>query len=191
MDSACLPWGPIYLLPHFNIGEGNGTPFQYSCLENPMDRGAWWAAVHGVAKSRTWLSDFTFIFHFHALEKEMETHSSDHAWRILGMGEHGGLLSMGSHRVGHNWSDLTAAAAAFQHPSSSFGSSPPYVSPSSFSFGFQGKRPCLEHISKVTSVLLSTPHLFPSQHLLLFNTFFFLSFNMFFGCPTQEQLLLS
>ena len=56
-------------------GEGNGTPLQYSCLENPMDEGAWWAAVHGIAESWTWLSDFTFPFHFHALEKEMATHS--------------------------------------------------------------------------------------------------------------------
>ena len=64
------------------IGEGNGTSLQYSCLENPMDRGAWWAAVHGVAKSQTWLSDFTFPSHFHALEKEMATHSSVRAWRI-------------------------------------------------------------------------------------------------------------
>ena len=92
------------------FGEGTGTPLQYSCLENPMDRGAWWAAVHGVAKSRTWLSDFTFTFHFHALEKEMATHSSVLAWRILGMGEPGGLPSMGSHRVGHDWSSLAAAA---------------------------------------------------------------------------------
>ena len=84
------------------IGEGNGTPLQYSCLENPMDRGAWWAAVHGVAKSRTQLSNFTFTFHFHALEKEMATHSSVLAWRIPGTGEPGGLLSMGSHRVGHD-----------------------------------------------------------------------------------------
>ena len=83
-------------------GEGNGTPLQYSCLENPMDGGAWWAAVHGVAKSRTRLSDFTFTFHFHALEKEMATHSSVLAWRIPGTGEPGGLPSMGSHRVGHN-----------------------------------------------------------------------------------------
>ena len=82
-------------------GEGNGTPLQYSCLENPMDRGAWWAAVHGVAKRRTRLSDFTFTFHSHALEKEMATHSSVLAWRIPGMGEPGGLPSMGSHRVGH------------------------------------------------------------------------------------------
>ena len=94
------------------IGEGNGTPLQYSCLENPMDGGAWWAAVHGVSKSRTWLSDLTFTFHFHALEKEMAAHSSVLAWRIPGMGEPGGLLSMGSHRVGHDWSDLAAAAAA-------------------------------------------------------------------------------
>ena len=67
-------------------GEGNGTPLQYSCLENPMDGGAWWAAVHGVAKSWTRLSDFTFTFHFHALENEMATHSSVLAWRIPGTG---------------------------------------------------------------------------------------------------------
>ena len=93
-------------------GEGNGTPLQYSCLENPMDRGAWWAAVHGVAVSRARLSDFTFTFHFHALEKEMATHSSVLAWRIPGMVEPGRLPSMGSHRVGHDWLDLAAAAAA-------------------------------------------------------------------------------
>ena len=75
------------------IGEGNGTPLQYSCLENLMDGGAWWAAVHGVAKSRTPLSDFTFTFHFHALEKEMVTHYSVLAWRIPGMGEPGWLPS--------------------------------------------------------------------------------------------------
>ena len=75
---------------------------QYSCLENPMDGGAWKAAVHGVAKDRTRLSDFTFTFHFHALEKERATHSSVLAWRIPGTGEPGGLPSMGSHRVGHN-----------------------------------------------------------------------------------------
>ena len=82
--------------------EGNGTPLQYSCLENPMDGGAWWAAVHGVAKSRTQLSDFTFTFHFPALEKEMATHSSVLAWRVPGTGEPDGLPSMGSHRVGHD-----------------------------------------------------------------------------------------
>ena len=80
--------------------------------KNPMDEGAWWAAVHGVAKSWTRLSNFTFTFHFHALEKEMATHSSVLAWRIPGTGEPSGLPSMGSHRVGHDWSDLAAAAAA-------------------------------------------------------------------------------
>ena len=83
-------------------GEGNGTPLQYSCLENPMDGGAWKAAVHGVPEGRTRLSDFTFTFHLHALEKEMATHSSVLAWRIPGMGEPGGLPSMGSHRVRHD-----------------------------------------------------------------------------------------
>ena len=96
-------------------GEGNGTPLQYSCLENPMDGGAWWAAVHGVARSHTRLSDFTLTFHFHALEKEMATHSSVLAWRIPGTGEPGGLPSMGLHRVGHDLSDLAAAAAANHH----------------------------------------------------------------------------
>ena len=89
----------------------NGTPLQYSCLANPIDGGAGWAAIHGVAKNQTWLSDFTFTFHFHALEKEMATHSSVLAWRIPGTGEPSGLLSMGLHRVGHDWSDLAAAAA--------------------------------------------------------------------------------
>ena len=109
----------VYLMKDFNIEktsypciilkitrltdrEGNGTPLQYSCLENPMGGGAWWAAVHGVAKSWTRLSDFTFTFHFHALEKEMATHSSVLAWRIPGTGEPGGLPSMGSHRFGHD-----------------------------------------------------------------------------------------
>ena len=77
------------------LREGNNNPLQYSCLENPMDGGAWWAAVHGVTEGRTRLSDFTFTFHFHALEKEMATHSSI-AWRILWTEEPGGLLSMGS-----------------------------------------------------------------------------------------------
>ena len=76
-----------------------------------MDGGAWWAAVHGLTKSWTQWSDFTFTFHFHALEKAMATHSSVLAWRIPGLGEPGGLPSMGSHRVGHNWNDLAAAAA--------------------------------------------------------------------------------
>ena len=78
------------------------APYQYTCLENPMDGGAWWAAVHGVAKNRTRLSDFTFTFHFHALEKEMAMHSRVLAWRIPGTEEPSGLPSMGSHRVGHD-----------------------------------------------------------------------------------------
>ena len=84
------------------IGEGNGTPLQYSCLENPVDGGAWKAVVNGVAEGRTRLSDFAFSFHFHALEKEMATHSSVLAWRIRGTGDPGGLPSQGSHRVGHD-----------------------------------------------------------------------------------------
>ena len=91
-------------------GEDNGTLLQYSCLANPMDGGAWKAAVHGVAEGWTRLSDFTFTFH--ALEKEMATHSRVLAWRIPGRGEPGGLPSMGSHKVGHDWSDLAAAGAA-------------------------------------------------------------------------------
>ena len=94
--------GTILIVVKLILGEGSGTPLQYSCLENPMDGGAWCAAVHGVTKSRTQLSDFTFTFHFHALEKEMATHSSVLAWRIPGTGEHGGLRSMGLHRVGHD-----------------------------------------------------------------------------------------
>ena len=83
-------------------GEGNGTPLQYICLENPTDGRAWWAVVHGVARSQTGLSDFTFTFHFPALEKEMATHSSVLAWRLPGTGEPGGLPSMESHRVRHD-----------------------------------------------------------------------------------------
>ena len=82
MDPPAGLWALLVLC----IREGSGTPLQYSCLENPMDGGAWWAAVHGVAKSQTRLSDFTFTFHFHALEKEMATHSSVLAWRIPGTG---------------------------------------------------------------------------------------------------------
>ena len=93
--------------------EGSGTPLQYSCLESPMDGGAWKAAVHGVAEGRTRLSDFTFTFHFLALEKEMATHSSVLAWRIPGTREPGGLPFLGSCRVGHDWSGLAVAAAHF------------------------------------------------------------------------------
>ena len=89
----------IYTVSLF--GEGNGMPLQYSCLEN-MDGGAWWAAVHWVAKSWTQLSNFTCTFHFHALEKAMATHSRVLAWKIPGMEEPVGLPSVGSHRVGHD-----------------------------------------------------------------------------------------
>ena len=82
--------------------EGNGTPLQYSCLENPMDGGAWKASVYGVAEGRIRLNVFCFTFHFPALEKEMATHSSVLAWRIPGTGEPGGLPSVGLHRVGHD-----------------------------------------------------------------------------------------
>ena len=105
------------ILNYFHLvyfcGEGNGNPLQCSCLENPVDGGSWSAAVHGVVKSRTRLGDFTFPFHFHALEKEMAAHSSVLAWRIPGTGEPGGLPSMGSHRVGHDWSDIAAVAVYF------------------------------------------------------------------------------
>ena len=92
----------VFRIPYGRVGEGNGTPLQYSCLENPMDGGAWWAAVHGIPKSQTRMSNFPFTFPFHILEKEMATHSSVHAWRIPGMREPGGLPSEGSHRVGHD-----------------------------------------------------------------------------------------
>ena len=102
------PWGheeldvTEQLHSHFSLsrtGEGNGNPLQCPCLENPRDGGAWQAAAHGVTKSWTRLSDFPFTFHFHALEKEMATHSSTLAWRVPGTGEPGGLPSMVSHRV--------------------------------------------------------------------------------------------
>ena len=107
LDSGFIYATYIFKATHLDsfslyLGEGNGNPLQYSCLENPMGGGAWWAAVHGVAKSRTRLSDFTFTFHFHALEKGMATHPSILAWRIPGTREPGGLPSMESHRVRHD-----------------------------------------------------------------------------------------
>ena len=99
-DYSHLNWE--YKVGEYSYREDNGNPLQYSRLENPMDGGAWKAAVHGVAEGRTRLSDFTFNSHFQALEKEMATHSSVLAWRIPGTGEPGGLPSMGSHRVGHD-----------------------------------------------------------------------------------------
>ena len=109
-----LSWESNVSAFYYAISEKAMAPHssQYSCLENPMDEGAWWAAVHGIAKSQTRLSNFTFTFHFHALEKEMANHSSVLAWRIPGTGEPCGLPSMGSHRVGHDWSNLATAAAA-------------------------------------------------------------------------------
>ena len=96
LKQIIVKWHTFILTWSIHVhGEGNGTPLQYSCLENPMDGGAWWAAVHGVARSWTGLSDFIFTFHFHALEKEMATHSSVLAYRIPGTGEPGGLPSMG------------------------------------------------------------------------------------------------
>ena len=103
MKSNSLSRQQILLVPCSPLfREGNGTPLQCSCLENPMDGGAWKAAAHDVTKSWTRLSDFTFTFHFHALEKEMAIHSRVLAWRIPGTAEPGGLPSMGSHRVGHD-----------------------------------------------------------------------------------------
>ena len=98
-----------FLLPTLIKRRRQWHPPQYPCLENPMDGGAWSAAVSGVTKTRTRLSDFTFTFHFRALESEMAAHSSVLAWRIPGPAEPGGLPSMGPHRVGHDWSDLAAA----------------------------------------------------------------------------------
>ena len=123
-----------------NYGEGNGTPLQYSCLENPMDGGPWQAAVHGVAKNWTWLSNFTFTFHFYALEKEMATHSSVLAWRIPGMGEPVGLPSMGLHRAGHDWSDLAVAVAGL-----------PLIGKCYWTFSFQLMSP-FHHISQSIAV---------------------------------------
>ena len=102
----------IYKILSYCIWEGNGTALLYSCLENPMGWGAWLAAVHGVRRvGHDWVTSLSlFPFHFHALEKEMATHSSVLAWRIPGRGGPGGLLPMGSHRVRHDWSDLAAAA---------------------------------------------------------------------------------
>ena len=100
---------PIFL-SQLRSGQRRWHPSPVLLPGNPMGGGAWWAAVHRVAKSRTWLSNFTFAFHFHALEKEMATHSTVFAWRIPGMGEPGGLPSMGLHRVRHDWSNLAAAS---------------------------------------------------------------------------------
>ena len=99
-----------YIYAYSRRRQWHPTPVLLPGKYSPMDGGAWKPAVHGVAEGQTWLSNFTFPFHFHALEKEMATHSSVLAWRIPGMTEPGGLPSIGSHRVGHDWSDLGAAA---------------------------------------------------------------------------------
>ena len=103
----------LFTMPALLVGEGNGTPLQYYCLENPMDRGAWQAAGHGVARSRTRLSDFTFTFHFHALEKEMTSHSSVLAWRIQGWGSLVGCRLWG--RTELDTTEVTQQQQPFQY----------------------------------------------------------------------------
>ena len=107
-------WVLISYSQHHSMEKAMAPHSSTLAWKNPMDGGAWWAAVHGVARSRTRLSNFTFTFHFHALEKEMATHSSVLAWRIPGTGEPGGLPSMGSHRVGHSsLSTLRVVSSAY------------------------------------------------------------------------------
>ena len=109
---CCTTMWLSYKYTYTPSGEGNGNPLQYSCLENPMDGGAWWAVVHGVARvGHDWATSLSLFTH--TLEKEMATHSSVLAWIIPGMGKPVGLLSVGSHRVGHDWSDLAAVAVAY------------------------------------------------------------------------------
>ena len=122
---------PCLEAPAATTGEGNGSPLQSSCLENPMDGGAWSAAVHGVMKSRTRLSDFTFTFHSHALEKEMATHSSVLAWRIPGTGEPGGLPFMGS----HSQTRLKRPSSSYHKPVPIKRNSAPFSRPYSFLTG--------------------------------------------------------
>ena len=112
--------GKLSLIPGLgrSPGEGNGSPLQYPCLENPMDRGAWQAAVHGVARSRTRLSDFTFTFHFHTLEKEMAAHSNVLAWEILWTKELDGLTV---HGVAKSWTQLSIHTHACTHTSTYHG----------------------------------------------------------------------
>ena len=161
-------------------GEGNATPLQYSCLENPMDRGAWWAAVHGVAKSRTWLSDFTFTFHFHALQKEMATHSSVLAWRIPGTGEPGGLPSMGSHRVGHDWSNSTAAAAAATWPANDHHNKS--------SYHWSSYKDVTLLLTVLLTLYISYPWLFYNWKLVPLNRLHLFSHTLFLS--SHEQLLI-
>ena len=134
----------FYIILSGKVGEGNGTPLQYSCLENPTDGEAWWAAVHGVTKSWTQLSDFIFTFHFHALEKEMATHSSILAWRIPGTGEPGGLESMRSHRVGHDWSRSSSGKVKIRNPKS--GSVAKTASNGISGFAPPANKTCISHL---------------------------------------------
>ena len=139
-DTSYRNLGDQKVFPH--VGEGNGTPLQYSCLENPMDGGAWWAAQSMGSLRVKRLSDFTFTFHFHKLEKEMATRSSVLAWRIPGTGEPGGLPSMGLQRVGHDWSDLAAAALFVWNTLVSEARWPKQILPSSQHHPFWDKLTC-------------------------------------------------
>ena len=114
------------------VGEGNGTPLQYSCLQNPMDRGAWQAAVHGVTKSRACLSNFTFAFHFHALENKMATHSNVLAWRTPGWGSLVGCLC----RVAQSWVRPRRLSSSSSSSSSSSASTQSFSSPHTVSVYF-------------------------------------------------------
>ena len=168
------------LLPQ--SGEGNGTPLQYSCLENPMDWGAWWAAVHSVAKSWARLSDFTFTFHIHALEKEVATHSSVLAWRIPGTGEPGGVPSMGSHRVGHDGSNSAAAAACLSLPCRFVLPKPPPTRP--LSVFIQILVSCILWLRRLTGTWSRVKHLKWVAHAFIF---FFFSYS--FLWPSWEILV--
>ena len=139
-----------------------------------MDGGAWWAAVRGVAKSRTRLSNFIFTFHFHALEKEMATHSDVLPWRIPGTGEPGGLPSMGSHRVGHDWSDLAVAAAYSKYSCNSLGQEiitychpRKYLSSVSLSFTTLFLFPKGHHYFELCHTYSQFPFCFPSIYISL------------------------
>ena len=143
-------------------GEGDGTPLQYSCLENPMDGGAWRAAVHGVTKSWTRLSDFTFAFHFHALEKEMATHSSILAWRIPGTGEPGAVCGVAQSRTQLTWLSSSRSSVCMSMPLSQFiPSSLPLLGPQVHSLPL-----CLRSYPAnrfISTVFLASIYIFPSK----------------------------
>ena len=110
----------VFRIENNKFSSYHGTPLQYSCLENPMGGGTWWTAVHEVAKSWTRLSDFTLTFHFHALEKEMATHSSVRAWRIPGMGEPGGGAVYGVAQSQTRLKQLSSGSSTLHHTPSKF-----------------------------------------------------------------------